>query len=396
MNEIKLAFTNDDNHSSLTPEEIIRLMFEHTDESGRLFIPEWPYDNKDYDEPDMYYTCRMNWNEEDCEEIIREYQTLAERLKAITDEEPLKRIIEENRDIRPFTDLDADLTDVLTLKSSSEYAVYDVVIRSIRFCKLCAVNAPAVLINNEAQLLAQALVISQYAVRMDKIDSHTGAALELMHLLHEKAKLSEATEAYQQLLYNEQGAAAMQFLKVKGLTDETIRKFQLGYSGRMLDCIMIPVMDEEGNTVAFVRRKMDGDGPMYQITSQTERFDIKRTIYGLHLAKGNEEKELILCEGFMDVLLLHQEGFTNAVNTLGYDLTKEQAANIKKYADRVAISYDSDEYGKKEAARSAELLKEAGLTVIKLDLSPYKDPYDLLRKAGKIEYARRFEEAKTV
>ena len=96
------------------------------------------------------------------------------------------------------------------------------------------------------------------------------------------------------------------------------------------------------------------------------------------------------------MLLLHQEGFTNAVNTLGYDLTKEQAANIKKYADRVAISYDSDEYGKKEAARSAELLKEAGLTVIKLDLSPYKDPYDLLRKAGKIEYARRFEEAKTV
>ena len=185
MNEIKLAFTNDDNHISLTPEEIIRLMFEHTDESGRLFIPEWPYDNKDYDEPDMFYACRMNWNKEDCEEIIRKYQTLAERLKAITDEEPLKRIIEENRDIRPFKDIDVDLADVLTLKKSSEYAVYDVVIRSIRFCKLCAMNAPAVLINNEAQLLAQALVISQYAVRMDKIDSHTGA--------------------YQQLLYSEEG-----------------------------------------------------------------------------------------------------------------------------------------------------------------------------------------------
>ena len=367
MNKIKLAFTYDDNHSSLTPEEIICLMFEHTDEGGMLFFPEWPYDDKDYDEPEMYYACKMNWNEEDREKIIREYQTLAERLRVITDEEPLKRIIEENRDIRPFQDIDADLTDVLTLKKSSEYAVYDVVIRSIRFCKLCAMNAPVVLINNEAQLLAQALVINHYAVRMVKMHSQ------------------EATEAYQQLLYSEEGTEALQFLKEKGLTDETIRKFHLGYSGRFRDRIMIPVMDEEGYTVVFVHRKIDGDGPVYQIATETASFDYdqKRTIYGLHLAKENKEKELILCEGFMDVLLLHQEGFTNAVCPVGTHLTKEQAANLKKYADCVVISYDSDEYGKRAAARAAELLKEAGLTVKKKDLSPYIDPYVLLWKKKK-------------
>ena len=189
MNEIKLAFTNDDSRSSLVPEEIIRLMFEHTDEDGRLFIPEWPYDDKDYDEPEMYYAVRMNWNKEDCDKIIREYQTLAERLRVITDEEPLKRIIEENRDIRPFQDIDADLTDVITLKKSSEYAIYDVVIRSLRLCKLCAMNAPAVVINNEAQLLAQALVINHYAIsfsKMHSLDPCTNAAIELMRELNEQ------------------------------------------------------------------------------------------------------------------------------------------------------------------------------------------------------------------
>ena len=106
--------------------------------------------------------------------------------------------------------------------------------------------------------------------------------------------------------------------------------------------------------------------------------------------------ELILCEGYLDVILLHQEGFVNAVSTPWSSLTKEQAAVLKQYADSVILSYDSDEAGKRGASRAAGLLKEAGLTVKNLDVSPYRDPYELLQKGGKNEYARRLEEAETV
>ena len=96
------------------------------------------------------------------------------------------------------------------------------------------------------------------------------------------------------------------------------------------------------------------------------------------------------------MILLHQEGFTNAVSNPWSSLTKEQAAVLKRYADSVILSYDSDEAGKRGAARAARLLKEAGLMVKKLDVSPYRDPYELLRKGGKKEYAHRLEEAETL
>ncbi|MBR3362057.1 MAG: toprim domain-containing protein [Lachnospiraceae bacterium] len=541
------AFTIHDNLSTLIPEQIIVQMFEYTHRDGSLCIPEWPYDNKDYDEPDMYYLCKMNWDKEDYPNVISDFRTLKKRLRNILDDRPLPRIIKDNQDIIPFRELNPDISDMTVLKESPRPATYDVVIRSVRLCKLYMMNTPDVVINNEEQLLAQALAISQYAVTMEKYNPHSGVAHKLMCWLHKQADestvkiwlddirpapegyyhchsvneakevimqcalnqwhiaeincdhdlgvfandggngsclldwlsrkcvyeivihpanlvgcesmqialdrykeeefemfvkmvdeehyaldaLQYATFYFQKRLYSDEGVAALQWLKDRGLTDETIEKFKLGYSGKARDGlhrylteegfadvevlsrtglfsyrlveapdlfnnrIMFPIQERE-LTFSFSGRAMDGDGPVYLNAPETCWYLKNSIIYGLNLAKGNEEKELILCEGYMDVILLHQEGFTNAVCTVGSNLTKEQAANLKKYADRVVLSYDSDEFGKRGASRAAEVLKEAGLTVKKLDVSPYKDPYDLLREAGKIEYARRLEEGETV
>ena len=243
--------------------------------------------------------------------------------------------------------------------------------------------------------------------------------------------LREATVYYEDLLYSEQGKETLRFLKEKGLTDETIRKFHLGYApkekdifyrymsgkgwpdaglfssglctfydripaDRFQDRILFPVMNEEGQTVTFCGRAMGGEGPVYLNATIPFCFDKKSVIYGLYPVNESGKTELILCEGYLDVILLHQEGFTNAVSNPWSSLTKEQAAVLKRYADSVILSYDSDEAGKRGAARAARLLKEAGLMVKKLDVSPYRDPYELLRKGGKKEYAHRLEEAETL
>ena len=245
------------------------------------------------------------------------------------------------------------------------------------------------------------------------------------------AVLREATAYYEDLLYSKQGKEALRFLKEKGLTDETIRKFHLGYApkekdifyqhmsgigwpegvlfssglctfydripaDRFQDRILFPVMNEEGQAVTFCGRAMGKEGPVYLNGTVSGYFDKKSTIFGLYPANESGKTELILCEGYLDVICLHQEEFTNAVCTVGSSLTKEQAAVLKRYADSVILSFDSDEAGKRSAARAAVLLKEAGLMVKKLDVSPYRDPYELLHKEGKSGYARRLEEAEMV
>ena len=97
MNYPKPAFMIEDELPSLSPVQTMVKMFEHTDKEGYLSIPEWPYDDKDYDEPDMYYLCKMNWSQEDLKNVIEDFRKLEERIKAIKDEDPLQSIIRENR-----------------------------------------------------------------------------------------------------------------------------------------------------------------------------------------------------------------------------------------------------------------------------------------------------------
>lgn len=132
-----------------------------------------------------------------------------------------------------------------------------------------------------------------------------------------------------------------------------------------------------------------GDGkPKYLNSPETKIFDKSRNLYGLNFARSSRKKNLIACEGYMDVISMHQAGFDNAVASLGTALTSAQASLMKRYTDEVLLLYDSDEAGRKAALRAIPLLRRAGLGQKVIDLSPYKDPDEFIKAEG----ARAFEE----
>ncbi len=227
----------------------------------------------------------------------------------------------------------------------------------------------------------------------------------------------EAAKYFYHLLKSERGKNALKYLTDRGLSDETIRSFGLGYSDKYRDDlyqymknkgftddilkesglfsiketdthdyfwnrVMFPIMDVRSKVIAFGGRVMGEGEPKYLNSPETICFNKRRTLYGLHAAKKHKGKELILCEGYMDVISLHQAGFTNAVASLGTALTEGHADILKRYTGNVVISYDSDTAGRDVALRAIPKLREAGLSVKVLDLSPYKDPDELIKAEG--------------
>ena len=239
----------------------------------------------------------------------------------------------------------------------------------------------------------------------------------------------EAAKYFYHLLKSERGKNALKYLTDRGLSDETIRSFGLGYSDKYRDDlyqymknkgftddilkesglfsiketdthdyfwnrVMFPIMDVRSKVIAFGGRVMGEGEPKYLNSPETICFNKRRTLYGLHAAKKHKGKELILCEGYMDVISLHQAGFTNAVASLGTALTEGHADILKRYTGNVVISYDSDTAGRDAALRAIPKLREAGLSVKVLDLSPYKDPDELIKAEGTDFFKERLKNAK--
>lgn len=239
----------------------------------------------------------------------------------------------------------------------------------------------------------------------------------------------EAAKYFYHLLKSPRGEKGYSYLKNRGLTDETITGFGLGYSDKYRDDlyrymkeksfsddilkasglfsiketdthdyfwnrVMFPIMDVRSRVIAFGGRVMGEGEPKYLNSPETECFNKRRTLYGLHAAKRHKGKELILCEGYMDVIALHQAGFTNAVASLGTALTEGHAGILKRYTQNVVISYDADTAGQDAALRAIPKLREAGISVKVADLSPYKDPDELIRAEGSEAYKRRLAQAK--
>ncbi|MBR3642588.1 MAG: DNA primase [Parasporobacterium sp.] len=239
----------------------------------------------------------------------------------------------------------------------------------------------------------------------------------------------EAAKYFYHLLKSERGKNALKYLTDRGLSDETIRSFGLGYSDKYRDDlyqymktkgftddilkesglfsiketdthdyfwnrVMFPSMDVRSKVIAFGGRVMGEGEPKYLNSPETICFNKRRTLYGLHAAKKHKGKELILCEGYMDVISLHQAGFTNAVASLGTALTEGHADILKRYTGNVVISYDSDTAGRDAALRAIPKLREAGLSVKVLDLSPYKDPDELIKAEGTDFVKERLKNAK--
>ncbi|MBR4880761.1 MAG: DNA primase, partial [Clostridia bacterium] len=182
--------------------------------------------------------------------------------------------------------------------------------------------------------------------------------------------------------------------KAKG-TDEKIL-LELGlisekngkYYDKFRNRVIFPIINTAGEVIAFGGRVMDDSKPKYLNTSDTPAFKKSRNLFALNYAKNYCSEQMILCEGYMDVIALHAAGFQNAVATLGTALTSDQARLMKKYTKTVLISYDSDEAGQRAANKAFQLLGEAGLETRILRMEGAKDPDEYIQKFGKLAFQK--------
>ena len=234
------------------------------------------------------------------------------------------------------------------------------------------------------------------------MDKDLGA--EALEYLCEKRKLSAATIKRFGLGYSPNDFGMLtNHLRKLGYTDE---EMQIGFlagksqkTGRSYDYyrnrVIFPIIDTSGNIVAFGGRVMDDSKPKYLNTSDTPAFKKSRHLFALNFAKKHCEEQMILCEGYMDVIALHEAGFENAVATLGTAITSEQARIFAKYTKKVIICYDSDNAGQNATQKAIRLLGEVGVEVRILKLSNAKDPDEYIKKFGAESFRRLLGESKT-
>ncbi|WP_026505377.1 DNA primase [Butyrivibrio sp. NC3005] len=239
----------------------------------------------------------------------------------------------------------------------------------------------------------------------------------------------EAAKYYYKQLRSERGKAGLEYFRDRKLSDATMQRFGLGYSGisgkeivtylkakgykdsdiieaglasfdekfgthdKFWNRVMFPIMDASQHVIGFGGRVMGDGKPKYLNSPETPVFDKSRNLYGLNYAKNANKGHLILCEGYMDVIAMHQAGFTEAVASLGTAFTSGQAQILKRYTNEIILSYDSDGAGVKAALRGIEILKEVGLRGKVLNLEPYKDPDEFIKNEGSEVFAQRIKEA---
>ena len=256
---------------------------------------------------------------------------------------------------------------------------------------------------------------------------------EQKHRVSVKQRLLEiykqAAGYYYYLLGTPIGARGYEYLKKRELSDETIKKFGLGFSDsgggglykylkskgyddsilkqsglftyderkgaydKFWNRVMFPIMDINSKVIGFGGRVMSDAKPKYLNSPETILFDKSRNLFGVNYARISRKDYFIVCEGYMDVISLHQAGFTNAVAPLGTALTPSQAMLIKRYVNTVYLSFDSDEAGIKAALRAIPIFKDAAVTVKVINLKPYKDPDELIKAKGIDEYQKRIDDA---
>ncbi len=239
----------------------------------------------------------------------------------------------------------------------------------------------------------------------------------------------EAAKYFYYQLRTERGSVGMEYLRKRELSDETMNHFGLGYANKysndliqylkskgysedlirdaglcnvdekhgMYDKfwnrVMFPIQDINHRVIGFGGRVMGDGKPKYLNSPETEIFDKSRNLYGLNFARTSRKGNVILCEGYMDVIAMHQAGFTQAVASLGTAFTSGQASLLRRYANEILLSYDSDGAGVNAALRAIGILKEAGLTGRVINLEPYKDPDEFIKALGGEEFQKRLDHA---
>ena len=260
----------------------------------------------------------------------------------------------------------------------------------------------------------------EYSEEMKKRESRRQRLLEVN---------KEAARYFYYALRQPEGKQGYRYLTGRQLTDETIHKFGLGYASKYSDdltkylkskgyqeeliktaglCsidekhgahdkfwnrVMFPIQDMNHRVIGFGGRVMGDGTPKYLNSPETPVFDKSRNLYGLNFARTSRAGNMILCEGYMDVIAMHQAGFTQAVASLGTAFTEGQAGLIHRYVQNVMLSYDSDGAGIKAALRAIGILKEAGLTAKIIHLEPYKDPDEFIKNLGAEKFKERIAQA---
>lgn len=219
----------------------------------------------------------------------------------------------------------------------------------------------------------------------------------------DKRELTEETRKNFGLGYAPvKGGELIAYLHSKGYKDDVIRDVGLaktderrGTTTQFWNRVMFPIQDVNHRVIGFGGRIMgeNDSGPKYLNSPETDVFDKSRNLYGMNYARTARTGNIILCEGYMDVIQMHQAGFTQAVASLGTAFTPSQAALIKKYTKDVLLAYDSDGAGVKAAIRALRILREGGMSGKIINMSPYKDPDEFIKNMGKEAFQDRIDHA---
>ncbi len=224
---------------------------------------------------------------------------------------------------------------------------------------------------------------------------------EIGHNYLQKRELTEETMQKFGLGYaGKNGANLVQYLRQKGFEDVEIKEAGLanysersGLLSQFWNRVMFPIQDINHRVIGFGGRVMGDGEPKYLNSPETPVFDKRRNLYGLNFARTARSGNIILCEGYMDVIAMHQAGFTQAVASLGTAFTSEQANLLHRYTENVLLAYDSDGAGVKAALRGIGILREAGITAKVINMKPYKDPDEFMKNLGKEAFQERIDQA---
>ena len=260
----------------------------------------------------------------------------------------------------------------------------------------------------------------EYSEEVKRKESRRATLLEIQ---------KEAAKYYYYMLRSPRGKTGFQYLSGRQLSEETMKKFGLGYADgassdltaylrskgyadelinesgliafdekrgmhdKFWNRVMFPIQDSNHRVIGFGGRVMGDAKPKYLNSPETMIFDKSRNLYGLNFARTSRKGNFILCEGYMDVIAMHQAGFTQAVASLGTAFTAGQASLLKRYTEEVLLAYDSDGAGVNAALRAIGILREAGLRGKVIDMQPYKDPDEFVKNMGAEAFQERIEQA---
>ena len=219
----------------------------------------------------------------------------------------------------------------------------------------------------------------------------------------ENRKLSKETQIHFGLGYASKYSNDLYlYLKKKGYSDQILKETGLltydekhGAHDKFWNRVMFPIMDVNNKVIGFGGRVMGDGTPKYLNSPETMLFDKSRHLYGLNYARTSRKSYMIICEGYMDVIAMHQAGFTNAVASLGTAFTMQHSVLLKRYTQEVRLAYDSDGAGQKAALRAIPILKSAGINVRVIHMNPYKDPDEFIKNLGTEAFQERIDAAES-